>query len=326
MSDLPHLKRIKKEIVSYNTTLKTQSQSTMWQQDYFYYPDCDDVSVGYALIIGPTDTPYENGFYCIKMKYPDQYPFVPPECTFLTLSGIRQSPNLYENGKVCLSVIGTWGEKTWKSTMGFHTVIMSIISHVLVKNAIDCEPPYNRSQDEKTKTEAYAYEEIVRFANFKYNTYQMHDTPPVPLEVKNLMQEDIMSIIKLRSTWYIKSLEHLLELHTNKIFSCSVYETTKSIITDYKSVLSNFINFAKINSIPITLTLTSTLTSTLDVKVNHDSGSKCDIETKEKIGGDSVPNKKIQIKINKQPQIINKKLNININPKFNSDTNSNSNK
>ena len=29
----------------------------------FYEPDEDVVNMGYAMIIGPKDTPYENGYY-----------------------------------------------------------------------------------------------------------------------------------------------------------------------------------------------------------------------------------------------------------------------
>lgn len=75
---------------------------------------------GYAIIKGVQDSPYEGGFYIIKFTFPSTdtdhhltpgshyYPFVPPKCKYLTVCPHRQNPNLYENGKVCLSLINTW--------------------------------------------------------------------------------------------------------------------------------------------------------------------------------------------------------------------------
>ena len=39
----------------------------------------------------------------------DRYPFEPPKVLILTVDGrTRINPNLYANGKVCLSILGTW--------------------------------------------------------------------------------------------------------------------------------------------------------------------------------------------------------------------------
>ena len=55
-----------------------------------------------ALIIGPKDTPYEDGFYFFDINIPDTYPFNHPSVDFKTINGdIRFNPNLYETGKVC---------------------------------------------------------------------------------------------------------------------------------------------------------------------------------------------------------------------------------
>jgi ubiquitin-conjugating enzyme len=62
-----------------------------------------------ALIVGPKDTPYENGLFEFDIWCPSNYPQEPPKVHFKTTGGGRAhfNPNLYPEGKVCLSLIGT---------------------------------------------------------------------------------------------------------------------------------------------------------------------------------------------------------------------------
>ena len=39
------------------------------EQGVFYKHDEEDMLIGRALIIGPKDTPYENGFYFFKFQF-----------------------------------------------------------------------------------------------------------------------------------------------------------------------------------------------------------------------------------------------------------------
>eukprot|EP00904_Undaria_pinnatifida_P002692 jgi/Undpi1/12423/HiC_scaffold_5.g02095.m1 len=72
----------------------------------FVYPDEDLVTVVHALITGPFDTPYEGGFFYFVLHCPDDYPHSPPKVRLMTTGGgaVRFNPNLYANGKVCLSL------------------------------------------------------------------------------------------------------------------------------------------------------------------------------------------------------------------------------
>ena len=74
----------------------------------FYVHDETNKLAGKALIIGPPDTPYEGGYYFFKFSFPDNYPHSPPKVTYCTNDGkTRMHPNLYKNGKVCLSLLNT---------------------------------------------------------------------------------------------------------------------------------------------------------------------------------------------------------------------------
>ena len=61
---------------------------------------------------------------------------------------MRFNPNLYNNGKVCLSLLGTWaggaGESWNADTSTFLQVLVSIQSLILVPNPYFNEPGYER--------------------------------------------------------------------------------------------------------------------------------------------------------------------------------------
>lgn len=61
-----------------------------------------------ALVKGPTRTPYEDGLYLFDIQLPNIYPAVPPLFRYLSQCSGRLNPNLYDNGKVCVSLLGTW--------------------------------------------------------------------------------------------------------------------------------------------------------------------------------------------------------------------------
>lgn len=62
----------------------------------------------HALITGPFDTPYEGGFFYFVIRCPPDYPIRAPRVKLMTTGDnqVRFNPNLYKNGKVCLSILG----------------------------------------------------------------------------------------------------------------------------------------------------------------------------------------------------------------------------
>jgi ubiquitin-protein ligase len=102
-----------------------------------------------ALITGPEGTPYESGCFFFDVFFPPQYPQIPPLMILETTGGgvARFNPNLYSDGKCCLSLLGTWhaGNETEKwnsSTSTLWQVLVSIQSQVLVPEPYYNEPAY----------------------------------------------------------------------------------------------------------------------------------------------------------------------------------------
>lgn len=108
-----------------------------------------------VLIIGNKDTPYECGFFWFKFIYPQSYPFEPPEMKFMTTDNgtIRFNPNLYKNGKVCLSLLNTWGQE-WSSINTITNVLISIQSMVMHDKPLINEPGHEN--DNKYKIDLYS--------------------------------------------------------------------------------------------------------------------------------------------------------------------------
>lgn len=94
----------------------------------YYLHDETDMMKGYAMIIGPEDTPYFGGFYFFEFKFPADYPHSPPHVTYKTnANSIRFNPNLYTSGKVCVSILNTWNGDQWTSCQTITTVLLTLL-------------------------------------------------------------------------------------------------------------------------------------------------------------------------------------------------------
>jgi len=120
----------------------------------------EDVRQLRALIVGPPDTPYEFGFFEFQVKFPKEYPIKSPTvlCTTTNNGRTRFNPNIYAQGKVCLSILGTWhGEKgeEWSSAQGLESVLLSIQS-LMSPNPWENEPGEENGKLMDAEPAAYA--------------------------------------------------------------------------------------------------------------------------------------------------------------------------
>jgi baculoviral IAP repeat-containing protein 6 len=95
-----------------------------------------------ALLCGPTGTPYALGCFVFDIYCPADYPASPPLVHFDTTAGgrVKFNPNLYADGKVCLSLLGTHGStaasESWSAASSMVQVLLSIQAMIL------CEQPF----------------------------------------------------------------------------------------------------------------------------------------------------------------------------------------
>ncbi len=104
-----------------------------------------------ALIVGPAGTPFANAPLLFDIRLPPAtYPQSPP-LVFFHSGSTRISPNLYENGMVCLSLLGTWQGthpcELWRgAASSILQVLVSIQGLILVRQPYFTEPGYERSK------------------------------------------------------------------------------------------------------------------------------------------------------------------------------------
>ena len=140
----------------------------------------EDIMKAYAIIIGPKDTPYENGILYFVIEFPRNYPFSPPRIGYLSHSRYRIHPNLYVGkshdnfvGKVCLSTINTWAGPKWTTVMHIGSVLLSIQS-LLCNNPLHNEPGYENEVGERNDL----YNLVVEYDNYNHlilnNGFNIH--------------------------------------------------------------------------------------------------------------------------------------------------------
>ncbi|XP_055907013.1 baculoviral IAP repeat-containing protein 6 isoform X1 [Eupeodes corollae] len=141
------VKRLAQEAVTLSTSLPLSYSSSV-----FVRCDTDRLDIMKVLITGPADTPYANGCFEFDVFFPPDYPNLPMLINLETNGrhSVRFNPNLYNDGKVCLSVLNTWHgrpEEKWNAqTSSFLQVLVSIQSLILVPEPYFNEPGFERSR------------------------------------------------------------------------------------------------------------------------------------------------------------------------------------
>jgi ubiquitin-conjugating enzyme E2 Z len=140
--------------------VKQVIKNPLTENGIYYVHDDEDMLKGYALIIGPSDTPYFGGFYFFEIKYPTNYPHSPPHVIYCTNGEqIRFNPNLYANGKVCVSILNTWRGEQWTSCQTISTLLLTLCT-LLCKDPLLNEPGVAKTHPDFTN-----YEKIIEFKN-----------------------------------------------------------------------------------------------------------------------------------------------------------------
>lgn len=142
--------RILSEISSLKKNLPLNWETSIWMR-----VSKTNFNIISVVIAGPKNTPYENGLFEFHVYLPTDYPNTAPQVLINTTDGgkVRFNPNLYANGKVCLSLLGTWGGsggEVWnKQTSSLLQVLVSIQSLILVDDPYFNEPGYEKYMKEE---------------------------------------------------------------------------------------------------------------------------------------------------------------------------------
>ena len=121
-------------------------------------PIGEDLYKWQAHIVGPSDSPYQNGLFALNIVFPFDYPFKPPKISFVTKI---YHPNINSNGAICLDIL----KDQWSPALTIGKVLLSISSLLCDPNPDDPLVPEiaNLCKNNKAK-----FEENARLWTKKY--------------------------------------------------------------------------------------------------------------------------------------------------------------
>jgi len=147
----------------------------------FFRQDCDTLSVFKFLIIPNEDTPYKYGCFVFDVYLSPDFPNEPPKVLHVTSkkNNFRFNPNLYSDGKVCLSLLGTWGGQSaserWmppsasSSGSTFSQLMLSIYSMIFTEFPWYNEPGRERGISDADKCpRSIEYNKELQIGTIKY--------------------------------------------------------------------------------------------------------------------------------------------------------------
>lgn len=210
----------------------------------YYKHDEENLLLGRAMIIGPKNTPYSFGFYFFEFNFSTNYPYEPPKVTYLTNDGYtRFHPNLYSNGKVCLSLLNTWSGEGWTSCQNITSILLTFLT-ILDENPLLHEPGVY-----KNNKYIQQYNEIINYMNLKFSIIELYNKLNT-LNINNLetsldkilyyFSNDIIFEFKKNYNDIHDYIELLLREKKNIIINEFFYNKNRNINIDYNLIFDNF--------------------------------------------------------------------------------------
>jgi ubiquitin-conjugating enzyme E2 Z len=216
--------------------IKNIIKNPLNENGIYYIHDESDILKGYALIIGPEDTPYFGGYYFFEINYPFDYPHTPPKVTYCTNGNeVRFNPNLYKCGKVCISLLNTWRGEQWTSCQSISTILLTLCT-LLCKDPLLNEPGVTKyHQDMRNYTNIIEYSNIdiaiCSIINKKHGIYQKFFEGFESIIKENLSK----NFIKIFNFSEKKNNEFI----NKPILTTSLYNMTIKI--DYEKIIENLL-------------------------------------------------------------------------------------
>ncbi|PRP84051.1 P-type ATPase [Planoprotostelium fungivorum] len=180
------MERILKEMTMLSESLPVSVSSSI-----FVRADEERVDAMKAIIIGPEGTPYSGGVFEFHIFFPPNYPHDPLLINLETTGNgtVRFNPNLYNDGKVCLSLLGTWhggrdSTSKWNPvSSNLHQVLVSIQALILLDEPYYNEPAYESQRGTKEGDKrSFEYNEPLRLATIRHAMITQVRSPPQGFE------------------------------------------------------------------------------------------------------------------------------------------------
>ena len=168
----------------------------------------DNMLQARAMITGPNGSLYQHGFLFFNITFPKNYPYAPPDVSYISRNKVRIHPNLYVGrhssgyGKVCLSILGTWSGPKWTSIMDITTVLLTLQS-LLDENPLHHEP----GQEKNVGHTNILYNEIIKYESLNTLLLKNYfDTHDLFIDFKDEMRGEIEKVCVENIINHVKEL------------------------------------------------------------------------------------------------------------------------
>jgi ubiquitin-conjugating enzyme E2 Z len=223
--------------------VKTIINTPLTDHGIYYSHDEDDIMKGYAMITGPSETPYFGGFYFFELHFPSDYPYSPPLVIYCTNGdNIRFNPNLYVNGKVCISLLNTWRGEQWTACQTISTILLNLCT-LLCNNPLLNEPGITIKHTDLTK-----YNKIIEFKNIDIAIIQMMKKKP------GIFLEKFEGFYPIMKEYFLKNKDVILSFIENKsilqehtefyiinIYNMNVCINWSRLLKNYKDLIKEIV-------------------------------------------------------------------------------------
>ena len=115
-------------------------------------PIGDNIYEWEAVLLGPSETPYEGGVFKLDIHIPKDYPMKPPNIIFKTKI---YHPNINSAGSICLDILKT----NWSPALTLSKLLLSICSLLADPN---CDDPLVPSIATQYKTNYELFKETAK--------------------------------------------------------------------------------------------------------------------------------------------------------------------
>tara|TARA_B100000902_G_C27285533_1_gene904217 strand:+ start:1055 stop:1747 length:693 start_codon:yes stop_codon:yes gene_type:complete len=190
-----------------------------------------------AMIVGPKDSLYDGGFLFFNITFPKNYPYSPPTLKYISQNIVRIHPNLYVNGKVCLSILGTWSGEKWSSIMDITTILLTIQS-LLDNNPFNHEPGHENKINE-------SYNQIIQYNSLSSLIVDRYKRIPHSFEI---FQNNMDETIKLRYNHLFNKIKQIKNENeksftaTFPFYSINLTIDYDKLFRDYQKLFNKFDN------------------------------------------------------------------------------------
>ncbi len=226
---LEQIARLKKEFNILKKSITISEDASL-----FFTVDKSKIYKSRYIVTGPKDTPYSYGIFLFDMTINKNFPQKPPIAQFLNHGNKRFNPNLYDSGKLCLSLLGTWNTsnkgETWNPAIStFSQVLLSIQSLILID-----EPYFNEPGHEKYIGTKSGIESSIRY-NQNIRKYTLDHA------INDLIEDIVLEKNNYKEFEYV--IRNHFKFHANNIKQQNLKwyeEMPDSIKASFKTSMDKF--------------------------------------------------------------------------------------